>query len=37
MAPVSLDLAPGELVVLTGASGAGKSPLLAVLLGFERP
>jgi thiol reductant ABC exporter CydD subunit len=37
LTPISLELAPGELVVLTGASGTGKSTLLAVLLGFERP
>jgi ATP-binding cassette subfamily C protein CydCD len=37
LAPLSLDLAPGELVAMVGSSGVGKSTLLAVLLGFVRP
>jgi ATP-binding cassette subfamily C protein CydD len=32
-----LELRPGEVVALTGASGAGKSTVLAVLLGFVVP
>ncbi|MFJ9546268.1 thiol reductant ABC exporter subunit CydD [Streptomyces erythrochromogenes] len=35
--PVSLTVAPGECVALTGPSGVGKSTLLQVLLGFVRP
>ncbi|PZE24187.1 MULTISPECIES: ABC transporter ATP-binding protein [unclassified Curtobacterium] len=34
---VSLDVAPGELVVLRGRSGAGKSTLLRLLGGLDRP
>jgi thiol reductant ABC exporter CydD subunit len=35
--PVSLELAPGEVVALVGPSGAGKSTLLSVLLAFREP
>ncbi|MFJ3922403.1 thiol reductant ABC exporter subunit CydD [Streptomyces sp. NPDC090022] len=35
--PVSLTVAPGECVALTGPSGVGKSTLLSVLLGFVEP
>jgi ATP-binding cassette, subfamily C, bacterial CydD len=34
---VSLTIAPGERIVVTGASGAGKSSLLALLLRFAEP
>lgn len=34
---VSLELAPGELVVLTGKSGSGKSTLLNILSGQLKP
>ncbi|WP_052847463.1 thiol reductant ABC exporter subunit CydD [Streptomyces avicenniae] len=37
LAPVSLRLAPGETVALTGPSGGGKSTLLAAVLGLVRP
>ncbi|WP_157555242.1 ATP-binding cassette domain-containing protein, partial [Microbacterium paraoxydans] len=33
---VDLDLAPGERVLVSGASGAGKSSLAAALVGFLR-
>jgi thiol reductant ABC exporter CydD subunit len=34
---VSLTIRPGDYIVVTGASGAGKSSLLAVLLRFAAP
>jgi ABC-type lipoprotein export system ATPase subunit len=34
---VDLDVAPGEIVAVSGSSGAGKTTLLAVLGGLERP
>ena len=34
---VSLKAEPGEFVAIAGASGAGKSSLLRLLLGFETP
>jgi NHLM bacteriocin system ABC transporter ATP-binding protein len=34
---VSLRVRPGELVALVGASGAGKSTCLRLILGFEKP
>jgi ATP-binding cassette subfamily B protein len=34
---IDLRLRPGEHVALVGASGAGKSSLIALLLGFHRP
>jgi putative ABC transport system ATP-binding protein len=34
---VDLSLRPGELVTLAGPSGSGKSALLAIIAGFDRP
>lgn len=36
-AEISLDLAPGSLVVLTGGSGVGKTTLLNIMLGLVKP
>ena len=34
---VSLAIAAGEFVAIVGFSGAGKSPLISLLAGLERP
>lgn len=34
---LNLDVAPGEVVVLSGRSGSGKSSLLNILYGFQKP
>lgn len=36
LSPLSLSVAPGEIVVVRGATGIGKSTLLRTLLGLER-
>jgi NitT/TauT family transport system ATP-binding protein len=37
VADVTLEIAPGEVVAVVGASGCGKSTVLRMLAGFERP
>lgn len=37
LAPVSLEVGPGQVVVLAGPSGCGKSTLLGVLVGLVTP
>jgi NHLM bacteriocin system ABC transporter ATP-binding protein len=34
---VTLDIAPGEFIAITGPSGSGKSTLLRLLLGLDNP
>jgi ATP-binding cassette subfamily C protein len=37
LSDLSIHVAPGEFVALVGDSGAGKSTMLRLLLGFEKP
>jgi taurine transport system ATP-binding protein len=37
LSDISLDIAEGEFVVVLGASGSGKTSLLRMLAGYERP
>jgi len=37
LAPVSFELTPGEITVLTGPNGSGKTTLLSCLSGLVRP
>jgi ABC-type Fe3+/spermidine/putrescine transport system ATPase subunit len=37
VADITLDIAPGELVVCLGPSGCGKTTLLRLIAGFVKP
>jgi branched-chain amino acid transport system ATP-binding protein len=37
LAEVTLEVAPGEIVAIVGANGAGKSSLIRTIAGIERP
>ena len=37
LSDVSIDVRPGEFVALAGGSGAGKSTMLRIILGLEKP